>query len=159
MVFIQLYPNRGEELLGKKFKMGEKEKELGIKNSSFYSIMSSFSHGHEIPVFFDLIDVQEGKSEGITIGPQSPGEENRDFRVAINILMFYLWETLVLIIKPLPELQSDNNWKAKYETLIKELEHKYIRTYVNTRGKPSSIALRGVDEVLDITKKIPNWKT
>lgn len=157
MIFIQSYPGKSKELMGMNFKIGAKEKELGIKNSSMYSLMSSFSHGHEIPVFFDLIDVQEGRSLGISIGPQLPSEKKHDFRVAINILMFYLWWILKLIIKSLPELGIEKTWKSKYDGLVDELENTYIRTYVNVKGQPSSIATKGIDEVLSIVKAIPDW--
>lgn len=159
MIFIQKNPNRGEEIIGKRFRMGEKEKELDIDESSEYSLLSSFSHGHEVPVFFDLIDVQQGKKGGISIGPQPPNENSADFLVAINMLMFYLWAVLVLIPKSLPELKAVLLWKRKYDKLMIDLENNYVRAYVNRKGEPSSIALKGVDEVLKIIKEIPDWES
>ncbi len=156
MLFIKKSPDKAKELFGR-FNVKEAEKRLGIKNSGLYFIMSEFTHGHKFDIAWDLVGIQQGKLQGISVGPQNPKNTLERFAPAMNTLMFYIWCCLELMTNVLPELNQNVTWKKNYNTHMQDLENNYVRKFVTRGGKPNTIALKGVDEVLNVIRKLPQW--
>jgi len=156
LLFIQKFPSRAEELAGTRFKIGNAEKELGIVNSSLYFIMSTFAHGSKADVLSDLVYTAKGTRTGISGGPQFPNHSDW-FPIAMNSLMYYLWAILALLPKSQPEFKQNQILSKRYENLIRDFEHAYIRSYINKAGEPSRLAIKGVDEILKVINSLPFW--
>lgn len=156
IMFIKKFPDEAEDLV-KRFNITKGAQRLGIKYSSLYYLMSEFTHGHKLDVAFDLVGIQQGKLKGIKIGPQNPKNNLDNFAPAMNTLMFYFWVCLALLVNVLPELNSTVEWKSQYDSHMRDLENKYIRTFVNRKGEPNSLALKGADEILNVIQRLPSW--
>lgn len=160
IIFIHKFPKRAEELTnkdGRYFNFSQAEKDLGLKYSSMYKIMSEFAHGNKLDIFGELVDLARGTKTGISGGPQFATPQNRLFVVAMNSLMYYLWLALALLPKSLPDFKKKQVFKTMYQTTMDDFEKNYIREYVDRSGKPSSLATHGVDEVLNIIDSLTDW--
>lgn len=127
VVFISVHPERSGEVFDfNTFKIRNMEQLLKYDLYEMYKMLSTFTHSHKVDVAKALYGVLK---EDASISVLNTYDEE-SFTGVHNLVLFFLWAMLTIVLEVFPELKTDPEWAERYEGIEPEVG-KYFRTHQN----------------------------